>query len=48
VLTENPTLRLGPMSHVGTVKRVSLNKRAQSRLNTDSDSVMSDDDESDE
>jgi hypothetical protein len=31
------------MSHTGTVKRVFLNKRAQSRLGTDSDSVMSDD-----
>jgi hypothetical protein len=36
------------MSHIGTVKRAFLNKRAQSRLSTDSDSVMSDDDESDE
>jgi len=45
---EDPTLRLGPMSHTGTVKRVFLNKRAQSRLRTDNDSVMSDDSESDE
>jgi hypothetical protein len=36
------------MSHTGTVKRVYLNKRAQSRLSTDSDSVMSDDGESGE
>jgi len=36
------------MSDTGTVKRVFLNKRAQSRLNTDNDSVMSDDGESDE
>jgi hypothetical protein len=37
------------MSHTGTVKRVFLNKRAQSRLSsTDSDTVMSDDGESDE
>jgi len=36
------------MIHTGTVKRVFLNKRAQSRLITDSDSVMGDDDESDE
>ena len=36
------------MSHTGTVKRVFLNNRAQSRLSTDSDSVMSDDGESDE
>jgi len=36
------------MSHTGTVKRVFLNKRAQSRLSTDNDSVMSDDSESDE
>jgi len=36
------------MSHTGTVKRVFLNKRAQFRLSTDSDSVMSDDGESDE
>jgi len=41
-------LRLGPMSHTGTMKRVFLNKRAQSRPNTDNDSVMSDDGESDE
>jgi len=36
------------MIHTGTVKQVFLNKRAQSRLNTDNDSVMSDDSESDE
>jgi hypothetical protein len=36
------------MSHTGTVKRVFLNKRAQSRLSMDSDSVMSDGGESDE
>jgi len=36
------------MSHTGTVKWVSLNKRVQSRLNTDNESVMSDDGESDE
>jgi len=36
------------MSHTSTVKRVFLNKRAQSRLSTDNDSVMSDDVESDE
>jgi hypothetical protein len=36
------------MSHTGTVKRVFLNKRAQSRLSTDNDSVMGDDGESDE
>jgi len=36
------------MSHTGTVKRVFPNKRAQSRLSTDSDSVMSDDGEYDE
>jgi hypothetical protein len=36
------------MSHTGTVKRVFLNKRAQSRLSTDSDLAMSDDGESDE
>jgi len=41
-------LSLGPMSHTGTVKRVFLNKGAQSRLSTDNDSVMSDDGESDE
>jgi len=41
-------LCLGAMSHTGTVKRVFLNKRAQSRLSTDNDSVMSDDGESDE
>jgi hypothetical protein len=35
------------MSHTGTVKRVFLNKRAQSRLTTDNDSVMSDDGEFD-
>jgi len=36
------------MSHTGTVKRVFLNKRAQSHLSTYNDSVMSDDGESDE
>jgi hypothetical protein len=36
------------MIHTGTVKRVFLNKRAQSRLSTDNDSIMSDDSESDE
>jgi len=36
------------MSHTGTVKWVFLNKRAQSHLSMDSDSVMSDDSESDE
>jgi len=36
------------MIHTGTVKRVFLNKRAQSGLSMDSDSVMSDDGESDE
>jgi hypothetical protein len=36
------------MSYTGTVKWVFLNKRAQSRLSTDNDSVMSDDSESDE
>jgi len=36
------------MGHTGTVKRVFLNKRAQSRLNAGKDSVMSDDGESDE
>jgi hypothetical protein len=36
------------MSHTGTVKWVFLNKRAQSRLRTENDSVMSDDGESDE
>jgi hypothetical protein len=41
-------LRLGPMIHTGTVKWVFLNKRAQYRLSTDNDSVMSDDGESDE
>jgi hypothetical protein len=35
------------MIHTGTVKLVFLNKRAQSRLSTDNDSVMSDDGESD-
>jgi len=44
----NPTLHLGPMSHTGTVKRAFLNKRAQSRLSTDNDSVMSDDSKSHE
>jgi len=47
-MRSNLTLCLGPMSHTGTVKRVFLNKRAQSRLSTDNDSVMSDDGESDE
>jgi len=36
------------MIRTGTVKRVFLKKHAQSRLSTDSDSVMSDDGESDE
>jgi hypothetical protein len=36
------------MSHTGTVKQAFLNQRAQSRLSTDNDSVMSDDGESDE
>jgi hypothetical protein len=36
------------MNHTGTVKRVFLNKRAQSRLGMDKNSVMSDDGESDE
>jgi len=36
------------MSHTDTVKRYFLNKRVQSRLSTDNDSVMSDDGESDE
>jgi hypothetical protein len=36
------------MIHTGTAKQAFLNKRAQSRLSTDNDSVMSDDDESDE
>jgi len=36
------------MSHAGTVKRVFLNKHAQSRLSTANDSVMSDDGEYDE
>jgi hypothetical protein len=36
------------MIHTGTVKRAFLNKRAQTRLSTDSDSVMSDGGESDE
>jgi len=36
------------MRHTGTVKRVFLNKRAQSRLSMDNDSVMSDDGESGE
>jgi len=43
----NPTLRLGPRGHNGAVKQVFLNKRAQSRLSTDNDSVMSDDGEFD-
>jgi hypothetical protein len=41
-------LRLGLMIHTGTIKQVFLNKRAQSRLRTDNDAVMSDDSESDE
>jgi len=41
-------LRLGPIIHTGTVKWVFCNKRAQSPLSTDNDSVMSDDGESDE
>jgi hypothetical protein len=40
--------RLGPMIHTGTVKQVFLNKRVQSRLSTDNNSVMSDDSKSDE
>jgi hypothetical protein len=44
----DPTLRLRPISHTRPVKRVFLNKHAQSRLSTDNDSVMSDDGESDE
>jgi hypothetical protein len=40
-------LRLGPLSHTGTVKQVFLNKHAQSRLSTDNDSVMSDNGKSD-
>jgi len=44
----NTTLRLGPMIHTATVKRVFLKKRAQSCLSTDNDSVMSDDNEFDE
>jgi hypothetical protein len=40
-------LRLGLMSHIGTKKRVFLDKRAQSRPSTDNDSVMSDDGKSD-
>jgi hypothetical protein len=36
------------MSHTDTVKRVFLNKRAQSCLSMDDDSVMSGDGESDE
>jgi hypothetical protein len=36
------------MSHTGTMKRVFLNMRGQSRLSTDNDSVMNDDGESDE
>jgi hypothetical protein len=44
----NATLLLGPMSHTGTVKWVFLNKRAQSRLSMDNDSVMSNDGECDE
>jgi len=41
-------LRLGLMSHTGTVKWVFLNKHAQSSLSMDNNSVMSDDGESDE
>jgi len=36
------------MIHTGTAKQVFLNKRAQSHLSTDNDSVMSDDGEFDE
>jgi hypothetical protein len=36
------------MIHTGNVKRVFLNERAQSRLSTDSDSVMSEEGETDE
>jgi hypothetical protein len=36
------------MSHTGIVKRVFQNKRAQSRMSMDNDSVMSYDGESDE
>jgi hypothetical protein len=36
------------MSHTSTVKRVFLNKRAQSRLSTDNDLVTSDDGKYDE
>jgi hypothetical protein len=36
------------MSHTGTVKRVFLNKRTQSRLSTYNNSVMSDDGKSNE
>jgi hypothetical protein len=35
------------MSHTGTTKQVFLNKRAQSPLSTDNDSVLSDDGETD-
>jgi hypothetical protein len=31
-MRKNPTLRLGPMSYTGTVKRAFLNKRVQSSL----------------
>jgi hypothetical protein len=41
-------LHLGPMSHTGTVKQVFLNKRVQSHLSTENDSLMSDEGESDE
>jgi len=44
----NPMLHLRPLSYTGTVKRVFLNKHAQSCLSTDNNSVMSDDGESDE
>ena len=36
------------MSHTGTVKQVFLNKRVQSRLSMDNDSVMNDNGKSDE
>jgi len=36
------------MIHTGIMKQVFLNKRAQSWLSTDNDSVMRDDGESDE
>ena len=43
----NLMLRLGLMINTGTVKWVFLNKRVQSCLSTDNDSVISDDGESD-